>query len=147
MSIIFRRKVTDISDINDLKFPSDFREFDTVGLVVEVKIESAYQELWLTNLSGRSVFFSPSFYGSEKVLFFRLLVVKVFEGPSTCTLLDTLKRGQSTSCCNLIYHSLRDDIVHATGNHFTVFSCYSQYKHLEIGLGNFKASMPQVSII
>lgn len=53
MSIIFRRKVTEISDINDLKFPCDFREFDTVGLVVEVRSESAYQEVWLTTSSEK----------------------------------------------------------------------------------------------
>lgn len=69
MSIIFRRKITDINDINDLKFPSDFREFDTVALVVEVKIESAYQEVWLTNLSGRSVYFSTTTYENVKVSF------------------------------------------------------------------------------
>lgn len=56
MSILFRRKITDISDINDLKFPYDFREFDTVGLVVEIKIEKSYQEVWLTNPSGRYYF-------------------------------------------------------------------------------------------
>lgn len=53
MSIIFRRKITDIGDINELKFPIDFREFDTVGLIVDVRIESGYQEVWMTNPSGR----------------------------------------------------------------------------------------------
>lgn len=53
ISILYRRKITEISDINDLKFPYDFREFDTVGFVVDVKIEYSYQEVWLTNSLGR----------------------------------------------------------------------------------------------
>lgn len=53
MSIIFKRKITEIADINELKFPSDFREFDTVGLVVDVIIDDSYQEVWLCNSFGR----------------------------------------------------------------------------------------------
>ncbi|KAJ8929670.1 hypothetical protein NQ314_017616 [Rhamnusium bicolor] len=67
-----------------------------------------------------------------------LLLVNIYEGPSTCLLLDNLKRGQATTVCNLTYLGLKDDVVQALANHFTIFSSYSQHRHLQEGLDSLK---------
>lgn len=78
--------------------------------------------------------------------FCRLLFITIYEGPDTCSLIDNVKRGQATTVCNLIYRGLKKDIVQAVANHFTVFSSYSQYKHLQEGLEVFKKQSVKVKI-
>lgn len=80
--------------------------------------------------------------------FCRLLVIKVFEGASTCSLFDGLNRGQTTSCCNIRYLRIDSDyIVHANADSYSKFSCHSQYKHLAVGLEILNAEISQVSTI
>ncbi|CAH1119618.1 unnamed protein product [Phaedon cochleariae] len=125
MSDIFKRKVIEISEISDMRFSSNFSEFDTVGLVVGMKIEENHQEIWLSDVTGR------------------LLLVEIFEGPSTCLLLDKLKRGQPTSVCNLTYKGSKQEFARASANHFSIFSSYSQFRHLQEGLEEFQKLLPK----
>ncbi|XP_074028261.1 uncharacterized protein [Leptinotarsa decemlineata] len=125
MSEIFKRKVIEITELSASKFSVNFSEFDTVGLVVQIKIDVKYQEAWLADFSGR------------------LLLIQIYEGPTTCLLLDNVKRGQAVTVCNLRFRNLTDDVSQAIGNHFTVFSSYSQHKHLQEYLEDFKKTMPK----
>ncbi|KAG5878526.1 hypothetical protein JTB14_008931 [Gonioctena quinquepunctata] len=54
---------------------------------------------------------------------------------------DHLKRGQATTVCNLRFHCLTNNISQAIGNHFTVFSYYSQYRHLQEYLECFRKAL------
>ncbi|KAG5878532.1 hypothetical protein JTB14_008937 [Gonioctena quinquepunctata] len=53
ISEIFKRKVIGIRELSDYKFSVNFNEFDTVGLVIQIKIHMKFQEIWLADMSGR----------------------------------------------------------------------------------------------
>ncbi|KAJ8943582.1 hypothetical protein NQ318_006584 [Aromia moschata] len=69
--------------------------------------------------------------------------INVYEGPSTCLLLDSVKRGEPTTVCNLVYREATDHVARAVANHYTVFSSYSRHKHLQEGLEMFKKWLPK----
>ncbi|CAG9855778.1 unnamed protein product [Phyllotreta striolata] len=125
MSLIFKRKLIPIRELNDLKFSQNFSDFDTVGVVVEVSSDTDYQEIWLCDVSGR------------------LLLIKIYESSSTCSLLDNVKRGQVTSVCNLAYGRFENEVCLAIANHLTIFSSYPRYKHLQEGLDELRSNLPQ----
>ncbi|KAJ8966371.1 hypothetical protein NQ317_015943 [Molorchus minor] len=123
----FRRRLTTLEEVSQKGHSPMFEEFDTVGLVVEVKAEETTQEAWLVDASGR------------------LLLVYVTKGPRNCLIMDNLKRGYATTACNLVYRGLchNDTVVLAMAGLSTVFSCYSQYRHLHEGLLAFQQQLPK----
>ncbi|XP_072400013.1 uncharacterized protein [Diabrotica undecimpunctata] len=124
---LFKRKLLTIEDLLSWNFSSHFNEFDTVGIVVQLFVENATQEIWLCDILAR------------------LLLIKISEGPSTCLLVDGLKRGQLISVCNLTYRGTSNEILvsKASANQFTIFSSYPKYKHLQNGLDDLKNKLPK----
>ncbi|XP_056634120.1 uncharacterized protein LOC130443481 [Diorhabda sublineata] len=122
----FKRKLIRIIDLNDSKFSNYFNEFDTVGVVVRIRIDSNEQEIWLSDYTGR------------------LLLIRVSEGPETCLLLDNLKRGQVVSVANLIYKGFLEkfELIKAVANHFTMFSSNPKSGHLREGLEDLGKDLP-----
>ncbi|CAG9840292.1 unnamed protein product [Diabrotica balteata] len=126
-SEIFKRKLMTIGDLHSWNVSSHFNEFDTVGVIVQLFVENATQEIWLCDTSAR------------------LLLIKISEGPSTCLLLDGLKRGQLISVCNLTYRGTSNELLvsKASANQFTIISSYPKYKHLQNGLDDLKNKLPK----
>ncbi|KAJ8919869.1 hypothetical protein NQ315_006398 [Exocentrus adspersus] len=112
----YSRRLTRFSQLLNANSTVDFNEFDTVGIVVQTKVEAHNQEVWMTDNTTS------------------LLHITINEGPGTCLLLDNLKRGQVTTVCNLAYRGWKENTVRAVGDQFTVFSSYSQHRHLQEGL-------------
>ncbi|CAH0547239.1 unnamed protein product [Brassicogethes aeneus] len=109
----FNRKLVPISLLFNENEAPIFNEFDTIGVIVDIKFETNFQSIWLADDVNT------------------LLLVKIHEPAKYCILLDNLKRGQIISCCNLCYKQPESGVAQATGNHYSLFSRYSQYKHLQ----------------
>lgn len=121
----FQRKYSPIALLHSSHFQEDFREFDTVGILIEFKIVDRFQEIWLSDLDGN------------------LLLITVRIGPKDCVLLDHFKREQIVSVCNLTFVKERANCIEANAGYDTVFSAYPQYKHLQNGLELFENNMPK----
>uniref|UniRef100_A0A6P7H6I7 Uncharacterized protein LOC114347704 n=1 Tax=Diabrotica virgifera virgifera TaxID=50390 RepID=A0A6P7H6I7_DIAVI len=126
-SDLFKRKLITIEDLFSWNISSHLDEFDTVGIIVQLFVENATQEIWLCDTSAR------------------LLLIKISEGPSTCLLLDGLKRGQLISVCNLTYRGTSNELLvsKASANQLTIFSSYPKYKQLQNGLDDLKNKLPK----
>lgn len=76
---------------------------------------------------------------------FRLLFIKIFDGPKNCLLLDKLKTGQLVAISNLVFCKFSQEFVEAIANHSTVVSLYPKYKHLQDALYELNEQIPKVS--
>lgn len=74
----------------------------------------------------------------------RLLLITISIAPKYCLLLDKLKKGQTVIVCNLTFIKKNLICIKASGNFNTLFSTYSQYKHLQEGLEMFEKLLPKV---
>ncbi|EFA00407.2 breast cancer type 2 susceptibility protein homolog [Tribolium castaneum] len=112
-----------LSPISTIK--PQFNEFDTVGVVVQITVNSFDQNLWLADNCTN------------------LLFVKTFNGPKSCLLFDKLKVGQVVAITNLILFDKTTDFAQAEANHLTVVSSAPRHKYLQEGLDLLRQQLPK----
>ncbi|GJQ70783.1 Brca2 [Trypoxylus dichotomus] len=121
----FKRQVSPISMVLDPSYKPLFNEFDTVGLVVQININTHDQNLWITDIRGI------------------MLLIKIRDGPALCSLLEGIMKCQIISLSNLIYCKPQKDFGLAFANQFTIITASPQQGHLQDGIQLLKSKLPE----